>query len=98
MVEPSCRKCELNYVVSFVVTNSFEIWGGYGTNPPALRSTYNPGPGPGRMAASLLPPEPPAKNPAIKSGGKASKKRLKSGCIPKFQAPMLPGAAIIAHN
>ena len=88
----------MNYVVSFVVTNSFEILGGRGGNPPARRSIYNPGAGTGRMAAALLPPEPPAKNPAIKSGWKTSKKRLKSWCIPKFQAPMLPGAAIIAHN
>ena len=88
----------MNYVVSFVVTNSFEIWGGCGGNPPARRSPSDPGPGPGRMAAALLPPESPAKNPALKSGGKTSKKRLKSGCIPKFQAHMLPCAAIIAHN
>ena len=94
----SCRKCEMNYVVSFVVTNSFEIWGGCGGNPPARRSPLDPGAGPCRMAAALLPPESPAKNPAIKSGGKASKKRLKYGPIPKFQTPILPGAAIIAHN
>ena len=74
----------MNYVVIFVVTNSFEIWGGCGSNPPARRSTYNPGAGPGRMAAALIPQESPAKKPAIKSGGKASKNRLKCGSIPKF--------------
>ena len=88
----------MNYVVSFVVTNSFEIWGGWGGNPPARRSIYNPGTGTCRMAAALLIPESPAKNLALKSGGKTSKKRIKSVCIPKFQAPMLQDAAIIAHN